>query len=63
MDILIMKIGGSIQDKLPESFYKTIAHLQQTKKCYPVIVHGGGPMINDLLKKLDIPTTFIMDCA
>lgn len=59
MDILIMKIGGSIQDKLPESFYKTIAHLQQTKKCYPVIVHGGGPMINDLLKKLDIPTTFI----
>ena len=59
MDILIMKIGGSIQDKLPESFYQMIAQLQQTKKCYPVIVHGGGPMINELLEKLTIPTKFV----
>lgn len=59
MDILIMKIGGSIQDKLPESFYQMIAQLQQTKKCYPVIVHGGGPMINQLLEKLAIPTKFV----
>ena len=59
MDILIMKIGGSIQDQLPASFYQIIAQLQQTKKCYPVIVHGGGPMINQLLEKLAIPTRFV----
>lgn len=54
-----MKIGGSIQDKLPGSFYQMIAQLQQTKRCYPLIVHGGGPMINTLLEKLAIPTKFV----
>ena len=26
---------------------------------HPIIVHGGGPAINEMLTKLEIPSTFI----
>ncbi|QKY68780.1 hypothetical protein Len3610_03340 [Lentibacillus sp. CBA3610] len=35
-----------------------MAKLQQNG-IKPVIVHGGGPAIKDMLEKLDVPFTFI----
>jgi len=59
MDILVLKIGGSILAKLPESFYETIAQLKHSNICHPVIVHGGGPEINQAVKQLDVETEFV----
>lgn len=40
------------------SFARDIALLQSASvRC--VVVHGGGPMIADLLKRLDLPTKFV----
>ncbi|RYM06702.1 acetylglutamate kinase [Sporolactobacillus sp. THM7-7] len=55
---LIIKCGGSVFDKLTPAFFKNIQAIQAEGKWAPVIVHGGGPAISEMLKKLDIPTMF-----
>ncbi|MCD8509898.1 MAG: acetylglutamate kinase [Bacillus sp. (in: Bacteria)] len=59
MNYLVVKCGGSVLEKLPASFYKNLVELQQSGKWQPIIVHGGGPLISKLLKKLGVETTFV----
>ncbi|RNB92627.1 acetylglutamate kinase [Brevibacillus fluminis] len=56
--LIVLKCGGSTMEELPDEFFATIAKLKQDGK-QVVIVHGGGPAINDLLKKLAIEPQFI----
>ncbi|MED3623771.1 acetylglutamate kinase [Neobacillus thermocopriae] len=59
MKYLVIKCGGSVLENLPRSFYEDIVSLHQTGEWTPVIVHGGGPMINQLVKNLNIETKFV----
>ncbi|OZU87847.1 acetylglutamate kinase [Virgibacillus indicus] len=59
MNAVILKIGGSILAKLPDSFYEMVVQLKKSGICEPVIVHGGGPDINQALEKFEVESTFI----
>lgn len=59
MKYLVIKCGGSVFEALPTAFYENIVKLHQSGEWYPVIVHGGGPLINSLLEKLGIKTHFV----
>ncbi len=59
MQPLVIKCGGSVLEQLPESFYQNIVQLRESGEWQPVIVHGGGPLISSLLKKLEIPVQFV----
>ena len=59
MNYLVIKCGGSVFEALPQSFYADIVNLFNTKEWIPVVVHGGGPLINSLLGKLGIETHFV----
>lgn len=56
---VVIKFGGHamVDDELTAAFAADIVFLH-TVGIRPVIVHGGGPQIGALLKKLDIPTEF-----
>ncbi|MDU9005909.1 acetylglutamate kinase [Sedimentitalea todarodis] len=58
--IVVIKLGGHAMgsDDAMDSFARDIVLMQQVG-VNPVIVHGGGPMINALLKKLDIKSEFV----
>ncbi|MCO7127341.1 acetylglutamate kinase [Sporolactobacillus shoreicorticis] len=55
---LVIKCGGSVFDKLTPAFFNSIQAIQAEGQWQPVIVHGGGPAISQMLKKLAIPTVF-----
>lgn len=57
---IVVKYGGHamIDETLREVFAKDIILLKFVG-INIIIVHGGGPQIGDLLKRLNIPTTFI----
>jgi acetylglutamate kinase len=59
MNYLVIKCGGSAFEKLPETFYEDIVRLQKSGQWKPVIVHGGGPLINNLLNKMGIQSHFV----
>lgn len=59
MKYIIVKLGGSVMQQLPASFYKNLVELHKSKQWTPIIVHGGGPLITSLLKTLMIETTFV----
>ncbi|HEY0827689.1 MAG TPA: acetylglutamate kinase [Bacilli bacterium] len=54
----VIKCGGSTLAALPDSFYADMRRLQE-KGQIPVIVHGGGPAISDMLTKLGIASEFV----
>lgn len=54
----VMKCGGSTLAALPDAFFEDLRDLQQ-RGVQPVIVHGGGPAINDTLGKLGIESRFV----
>lgn len=58
--IVVIKYGGAAQTaaKLKARFAKDVL-LMQLVGIRPVIVHGGGPRITEMLGKLEIPTEFI----
>jgi acetylglutamate kinase len=58
--IVVIKYGGSAQTspELQEKFAQDISLLQLVG-IKPVIVHGGGAKISDMLKKLQIPSEFV----
>jgi acetylglutamate kinase len=56
-DKLVLKLGGSILYSLSSAFFESL--IEMMKEYNVVIVHGGGPEITDMLKKLNIETTFI----
>ncbi|XJZ27911.1 acetylglutamate kinase [Bacillota bacterium Lsc_1132] len=59
MKYLVVKCGGSVLENLPKTFYQNIISLQRSGEWMPIIVHGGGPLITTLLKKLNVETTFV----
>ncbi|MEP2784781.1 MAG: acetylglutamate kinase [Pseudoruegeria sp.] len=58
--IVVVKFGGHAMGSAEamEDFARDVVLLQQVG-VNPVIVHGGGPMINEMLKKLDIQSEFV----
>jgi acetylglutamate kinase len=57
---VVVKYGGHAmgQEELAEQFGADIAILKQVG-INPVVVHGGGPQINSMLKRLAIQSTFV----
>jgi acetylglutamate kinase len=55
---VVIKCGGSVLESLPLSFYENIVSISK-KGWKPIIVHGGGPLISKLLKKLEIKSQFV----
>ena len=57
---VVIKFGGNAMgdDKAMESFARDIV-LMRHVGVNPVVVHGGGPMINELLGKLGIKSDFV----
>ena len=58
--IVVIKLGGHAMgsDVALDTFARDVVLMQQVG-INPVIVHGGGPMINEMLEKLDIQSEFI----
>jgi acetylglutamate kinase len=57
---IVIKYGGNAMesDELKNSFARDIV-LMKTVGINPVVVHGGGPQIGDLLKRLNIESHFV----
>jgi acetylglutamate kinase len=57
---VVVKYGGHAMGdpRLAQTFGADIALLKQVG-VNPVVVHGGGPQINDMLKRLAITSTFV----
>ncbi|MEO0669280.1 MAG: acetylglutamate kinase [Pseudomonadota bacterium] len=57
---VVIKLGGHAMgsDDAMESFARDVVLMRQVG-VNPVIVHGGGPMINDMLDRLDIRSDFV----
>jgi acetylglutamate kinase len=58
--IVVIKFGGNAMgdDEAMASFARDIVLLRQVG-VNPVVVHGGGPMINEMLEKLGITSEFV----
>jgi acetylglutamate kinase len=56
-NIIVLKLGGSMIESLSEAFYEGIKMLKDSG-WKPVIVHGGGPAINQMLNSLNIESEF-----
>ncbi|QBY02387.1 acetylglutamate kinase [Rhodophyticola sp. CCM32] len=58
--IVVIKLGGHAMgsDDGMASFARDVM-LMRTVGINPVVVHGGGPMINDLLARLGVETVFL----
>ncbi|MGW0176003.1 acetylglutamate kinase [Rhodococcus sp. NPDC003322] len=57
--IVVVKYGGNamVDDELKAAFAKDMAFLR-TVGIHPVVVHGGGPQINAMLKRLGMEGEF-----
>ena len=57
---LVIKYGGNamVDEHLQNTFARDIVLLKLVGM-NPVVVHGGGPQIGDLLKRLNIPSRFV----
>ncbi|MCZ0811480.1 MAG: acetylglutamate kinase [Pseudomonadota bacterium] len=58
--VVVIKLGGNAMgsDEAMDTFARDVVLMQQVG-VNPVIVHGGGPMINQMLDKLDIKSDFV----
>lgn len=58
--VVVVKFGGNAMgdDEAMAEFARDIVLMKQVG-IHPVVVHGGGPMINELLAKLGIESTFV----
>jgi acetylglutamate kinase len=58
--IVVVKYGGHAmgEEATALSFGRDIALLEQVG-INPVVVHGGGPQINSMLKRLNVQSTFV----
>jgi len=58
--IVVIKYGGSAmkENKLRQNFARDIALMRQIG-IFPVLVHGGGPQIEENLKKSSIKSVFV----
>ena len=58
--IVVIKLGGHAMgsDEGMESFARDVVLMRQVG-LNPVVVHGGGPMINDMLDRLNVSSDFV----
>src|ERR1700749_54427 len=58
-EIVVVKYGGHAmgEENAAKSFARDLVLLEQTA-INPVVVHGGGPQIGDMLKRLGIKSEF-----
>ncbi|SPH16537.1 Acetylglutamate kinase [Defluviimonas aquaemixtae] len=58
--VVVIKFGGNAMgdDEAMAEFARDVVLMRQVG-VNPVVVHGGGPMINDLLNRLGIKTDFV----
>lgn len=58
--IVVVKFGGNAMGDIEDmaSFARDIVLMRQVG-VNPVVVHGGGPMINEMLGRLDIKSEFV----
>jgi acetylglutamate kinase len=58
--IVVVKYGGNamVSDELQDAFAADIAYLRYAG-VKPVVVHGGGPQISDMLDRLAIPSEYM----
>jgi len=59
-ETFVVKFGGSAMggDDNLKNFARNVVLLKQVG-INPIVVHGGGPQIGNMLKKLNIPSTFV----
>ncbi|MBM7702601.1 acetylglutamate kinase [Metabacillus iocasae] len=55
---IVIKCGGSIVNELTSSFFQSVKALVEEGNSV-VVVHGGGPDIEQMLKKLKIESEFV----
>lgn len=57
---IVVKFGGHAMgdDEAMANFARDIVLMKQCG-VHPVVVHGGGPQINDMLKRLNIESSFV----
>jgi acetylglutamate kinase len=57
---IVVKFGGNamVSDHQTQTFARDIV-LMKLVGMNPIVVHGGGPQIGELLEKLNIPTRFV----
>ncbi|RYG73463.1 acetylglutamate kinase [Lentibacillus lipolyticus] len=55
--IVVVKCGGSILNQLTDSFFGNMAKMLENE-VFPIVVHGGGPVIQEMLDQLDVACTF-----
>jgi len=57
---IVVKFGGNamVDHALQQSFARDIV-LMKLVGMNPIVVHGGGPQIGELLEKLEIPSRFV----
>ncbi len=57
--IIVIKFGGNamVSEELQDAFAEDVAYLRFVG-AKPVIVHGGGPQISEMLDRLAIPSEF-----
>jgi acetylglutamate kinase len=57
---IVIKLGGHAMgsDAAMEEFARDVVLMKQCN-VNPVVVHGGGPMINEMLRRLDIRSDFV----
>ena len=57
--IIVIKYGGNamVSEELQDAFAQDIAYLRFVG-VKPVVVHGGGPQISQMLDRLSIPSEF-----
>ncbi|MGB3245647.1 MAG: acetylglutamate kinase [Sulfitobacter sp.] len=57
---VVIKLGGHAMgsDEAMDEFARDVALMRQVG-VNPVVVHGGGPMINDMLNRLNIKSEFV----
>lgn len=57
---IVIKYGGNamVSDELKTSVMQDI-HLMHSVGMYPIIIHGGGPMISSMMERLGKPSVFI----
>ncbi|MBL4928450.1 acetylglutamate kinase [Tabrizicola sp. KVB23] len=58
--VVVVKFGGNAMgdDAAMAEFARDVVLIQQVG-AHPVVVHGGGPMINEMLAKLGIKSEFV----
>lgn len=58
MKPIVIKLGGSLLNPIPDDLCENIASFIRDTDMQPIIIHGGGPHVSTMLEKLDIPTAF-----